>query len=276
MQPIAMHLRLRRVLIALIATPGCSGFDMGWGATGVCEVGGLSVAYDGPTDKMAGTWGQMQSRVSISDVALVGRVTTTTTALYRVVITGVASPFSLSVETCSVENESDNAMAQSRMSVGFVPALPVLQRTLTLETCGEDGLRIHVPRMVVVEGATLTDPENDALPTEGDDPRVVDFDGDGQPGFTVQVSGMVEGDMYVVQREWSEWIGVVTGRNTFDGTVLWGQEQSVVGASTWFLSGQTPTTTDADPAKNRFWTTRVDDDADCAAIIADRVDLFAR
>ena len=37
------------------------------------------------------------------------------------------------------------------------------------------------------------------LPGEADDPRVVDADSDGNPGVTVQVRGLIDGEVYMVQ-----------------------------------------------------------------------------
>ena len=47
----------------------------------------------------------------------------------------------------------------------------------------------EVDRGVWVVGADLTDPLNEALPIDGEDPRVVDVDADGEPGVAMYIQG---------------------------------------------------------------------------------------
>ena len=54
------------------------------------------------------------------------------------------------------------------------------------------GRQIPRPEPVPWGGATCTCPLSDVPPTSASDCRVVDADGDGEPGFTVQVSGPVQ------------------------------------------------------------------------------------
>lgn len=78
----------------------------------------------------------------------------------------------------------------------------------------------------IVIGAELADP-NDPLPTEGDDPRVRDDDGDGNPGVTIHNSA--QGEQYSASRtRVTSLVGQVVDSDAIDG------EQSAVGESSLF------------------------------------------
>jgi len=63
------------------------------------------------------------------------------------------------------------------------------QRNLCQQWCGQ--LELTLPNAIEVPGANLVDPACDALPTDPNDPRVVDSDNDGYPGISVGLSGLI-------------------------------------------------------------------------------------
>lgn len=69
----------------------------------------------------------------------------------------------------------------------FYQAIPVVEQSFSMPS-GELGAEYAPPPSIVVVGAALTDPEHEELPTEAEDPRVEDTDGDGRPGVTVENS----------------------------------------------------------------------------------------
>ena len=66
----------------------------------------------------------------------------------------------------------------------------------------------------MVVGANLDDPAHDALPTDANDARVVDADGDGQPGVTVNNS--LGGEQHIVFRN----VGTSKGRVLSSNEIL--------------------------------------------------------
>jgi len=92
----------------------------------------------------------------------------------------------------------------------------------------------------------------------------------------VHFAGLVDGDVYLVQRQWSTLRGVATGGNRIDGRIQWGEERSVLGATSIFLRSQPPSRSDPDPEASYFRTTRIEAGVDCAGIVAQRDTLFAR
>ncbi len=95
------------------------------------------------------------------------------------------------------------------------------------------------PLQVVVLGADLADPANDALPTEGNLANAVDQDNDGNPGVTVETkvalcSGTQE--LYVALRTGVLLDGVVEDSNTIAGAMEATLEQEILGMSDRCLS----------------------------------------
>ncbi len=79
------------------------------------------------------------------------------------------------------------------------------------------------------------------LPTQAEHPDVRDIDGDGQPGFTVVIEGLVSGEVRLVRRERLRFAGSVDKirmRGEPDLTV----EQNLLSASTSLLETPIPET----------------------------------
>ena len=100
-----------------------------------------------------------------------------------------------------------------------------------------NGCHVAFEKHYNVAGATVSfysDPMQ-TLPTasqqaSGSTPGWEDWDGDGQPGYTLNVTGLVTGQIYIVTRSWSEWTGDVAGNaSTFNLAVDWNSEQDVLG-----------------------------------------------
>ncbi|MFU8802556.1 MAG: hypothetical protein ACNA8W_01990 [Bradymonadaceae bacterium] len=79
-------------------------------------------------------------------------------------------------------------------------------------------------------GVRLDEPLTDALPTEPDDPKVVDADGDGDPGVTLLMEG-TDCRRYVVQRQIVRYTGRVTTPNQLDGQSVTATDTAVLGAT---------------------------------------------
>jgi hypothetical protein len=127
-----------------------------------------------------------------------------------------------------------------------------------------------------VSGVKLKNPLTDKLPDDEDDPRILDADRDGHPGLTVQVRGLIDGDLYVVQRDTSEMTGELSADQTrISGTMRWRVQQAVLDATSVFLTGDPPDSKQhRDPKRSTFQMARVAPGASCAALIAQRKQLF--
>jgi hypothetical protein len=200
------------------------------------------------------------------------RVQTTNFLLHRV----RESDGGLVVESryCHIEQEP---LGRVRTSLGprFVAAMPSWEASLTRDSESEDAGAMRLAEAVMVLGARLDDPADDALPADADDPRITDPDGDGNPGVTVEVSGFVSGQVYVVQRLVRGLLGTATPDGRATGTVIGTGNQVVIGASNAILKTFTPRFEhNPDPKRNTFVWLPVPDGSTCESVMAGRDRLF--
>ncbi|HEY5147344.1 MAG TPA: hypothetical protein VII82_11280 [Polyangiaceae bacterium] len=99
------------------------------------------------------------------------------------------------------------------------------------------GCQVSFEKRYQVLGATTSyfDDPSRALPpvsqqAASGSPGWEDWDQDGNPGFTMNVTGLVTGQLYIVTREWSAWSGAIAARaTTFTLADDWDSEQDVLG-----------------------------------------------
>ena len=134
------------------------------------------------------------------------------------------------------------------------------------------------PWTTEVRGARLDDPERDPLPTRADDVRVVDQDGDGNPGLTVHVSalGFLRGDVYVVQRVRTRLVGALVSADRIEGLIEWTTEQVTLAATSLLFLGALPSRPDPIAEHSTFVLVRINPAWECADILAHRVEIFGR
>ncbi|MCC7073172.1 MAG: hypothetical protein IT383_17760 [Deltaproteobacteria bacterium] len=118
----------------------------------------------------------------------------------------------------------------------FTSSIPVVHAELALSGVAL-GAVFDPPPSVVVAGAELAHPEDDALPTSEDDERVRDADGDGKPGVTVINS--VGGEQNITFRNRGDTRGLVMSSNRIVGEQVGDlsalPESSVLGVGNGFL-----------------------------------------
>ena len=254
------------ILAALLAVSPGAGADEDAGSAG----GATTVS----AADFAGTWAQLRVLTAVVDIPVLGRVKVTTTAVIRMAMSGSGRNLEISGQACSIEQEMDTSLLRSVFPEGLARHAGRFESTASLRV--EDGeIRFFQPRRWLIFGARLDDPEHEELPTDPDDERVVDSDRDGKPGVTVHFEGLASGDVYLVQRQWSTMRGVADG-DRIDGSIQWGEERSVLDATSVLLKTSPPSRPDSDPSSSYFRMTRVGEDDDCAAILAERDTLFAR
>lgn len=126
-------------------------------------------------------------------------------------------------------------------------------------------------------GIRLDDPATESLPTDPNDPRIVDDDGDGKPGLTVtiRVSDALTGELYIARREIFAWTAVLVDLDVIEGTVDDDSEQLVIGASDPIFEGSgSGWVQHPDPTKSPLLLRRVDATWDCNRLAAERDTLF--
>lgn len=167
-------------------------------------------------------------------------------------------------EVCRFRLESPTAFVKVEFPDAFRAALapPMLDARVEYR---DDALYFEQPRMTAVLGAALQRPLGEPLPARADDPRVVDADGDGKPGVTIRVTGLVDGEMYLVQRSWSAMAGRATSSLRIEGALLHDKEEVVLGATHAVLAAFPPTR--PDPARSYFILERLPQTATCAEAV---------
>ena len=212
---------------------------------------------------LSGQWAVEQTNTAHSQVPVVGTLTSTTTAKLLVDIEQQGANLRLHSTTCSVDIEDATTLVRTILPDRFVNSIPSTTRRGRL--VDDNGhFELQLPRNYMVHGARFDDIREEAMPDDDSDPRVEDQDGDGNPGVTVKIEGIVSGDIYVVQRSWDAWRGRIENPDTITGVLHWGVEQSILGASTRFLRIQPKTQADEDPTQNPFSMRRLDGgDTEC-------------
>ena len=137
-------------------------------------------------------------------------------------------------------------------------------------------VRVHRSATPTPVGIRLADPANQALPTDPNDPRIVDDDGDGKPGITVTIAaGPLQGEIYLARREIFAWDATLTRPGRLVGTVTDTSEQLLIGASNpLFATAASHWVQVTDRTKSPIVLRKVDRSWDCARLKAERERLF--
>jgi hypothetical protein len=237
--------------------------------------GDWSADVDIPAD-FSGTYASLQISAHYSNVPMIGDVQYRNVALCRLSIAQQGAQLTVDTEICSLESESDTDLVQTVFPDAFVRSLPVTRRPAAVMPA-TDGYRFYAPRFYEVRGVDLADPERDPLPTDPSDPRIQDPDGDNHPGLTVRITGIVDGEVYVIQRTWSVMDGMAPQAGeiqAISGLIAWGDEQVVLGADNPVLESPREGYTDPVPENSHFNMKRVAAGKSCADIVAERDVLF--
>jgi hypothetical protein len=176
---------------------------------------------------------------------------------------------------CFSEQRTDQPIRTS-LSDAATQAIQPPPATLEVDVV-DDVLRIRRPATPTPVGIRLDDPFNEPLPTDPNDPRIVDDDGDGKPGSDGHDRGHRGLHRRAVHRprEIFAYEAFLTEPDLLTGVVTDDSEQLVIGASDPIFAsspanwGQHP-----DLAKSPIILRRVDADWDCARLAAERDDLF--
>jgi hypothetical protein len=110
-----------------------------------------------------------------------------------------------------------------------------------------DGVRIlALPPVTEIVGAVLAAP-GDPLPTKIDDATVIDQDGDGIPGITIVVSGIVNGSLYAVQEQVTSFSAIAVAADRVEGVLAYASNQNVLASDPPSLAQYYAGATSPDP-----------------------------
>jgi hypothetical protein len=167
---------------------------------------------------------------------------------------------------------------QSGVETYFDPAAveAIEPRLQEVELTLEDGLwRMYRPESPVLLGIT-GDPDQ-PLSTDPDDPAIIDADGDGKPGVTVniKIAGIINGEIYITRREIYRNHLTLEPDGVISGWVEDLSEQFVIDATMRILRQPSNNVQVADPGLNPIILVPVEADVDSAGeLMALRDELF--
>jgi len=224
-----------------------------------------SFAADPVPPNVAGTWAQLQVQTSIATIPVAGDVVSKTVAILRVEIVQNSKRLKIHSTPCHVEVDSEIDMVRTVVPAAMIDAIGTQEFRARL-THGDKGWTFYQPPVMQTLGVVLSDAWREKMPTDADDPRVIDADADGKPGVTVRIEGVIDGAIYVAQRSWSRLEGIVTN-GRIKGSLTWQTEQSVLDATSIMLSQSPRTRPSVMPKANYFRAIQVDPRATCEDIL---------
>jgi hypothetical protein len=206
---------------------------------------------------VSGVWTEIQVLSEFATLPLVGEVARTSTVTLRVTIEQAGSRLVLRAHYCATEIDSGSAIASTVIPDAFLASLGEIVAEASIDASAAP-TRFVQPWTTEVRGARLEDPERDPLPTQADDPRVVDQDGDGK------------------QRVRTRLVGTLVSPDRIEGVVEWTTEQVTLGATNPLFLGNLPNRPDTVPEHSFFILQRVDATWECEDILAQWDALFDR
>jgi len=220
-------------------------------------------AFGTPPD-LQGTWAMLQVYPRIAQLPLVGESTQTSHVVQLVDVQQNGMSLVMTDRYCFTAIEESSSLATTEIPDAFMRALRPSPREATLGE-QDDVITFTQTRYFEIRGAVLKNPETEELPVDPADPRVIDQDGDGFPGMTVNVTllGLMEAQIYVVQRVQYQLQGVVLSMDRIEGLVAWTDEQIVLEATSPLLMAGSESIQDPDPTKHFFVMLRAEEDWTC-------------
>jgi len=197
---------------------------------------------------------------SRSKVPFAGTTDVVTRSLVKVSVSEQDGVWTQSQELCAVEIDGDSR-ATTVLPQAFIDAVPDQKYPIKVSASGsyeaDPGLTILGYDPNVTGGA---------LPQKGSSPGVLDFDGDGHPGGTVEVKMPVFGTvkMYIAQAGWSRYVGTARAGRIEGKVEIVRMDQRTLGASISAFAANPKI--EAVPEKSRFFLERLTTDRSCSSL----------
>ena len=257
------------VAILLVLAAGCSGSDDGVdssaGGSGASNVTALPAG----AESLAGRYAHFDAVAYQDD------------AMKTLIISTGFSDLELrdgqmwnQMTFCHADTVTDQDIEVSISDAATAAIIPV---ATPVEVTDVDGvLRVARPATPTAIGIALEDPANEPLPADPNDPRIIDADGDGNPGVTssVKVSEDLQGDIYLARREIFAYALTQQSPDRLAGSITDRSEQLIIGASNPLFLASAQWEQIDDTSRNPVIWQRVEADWDCARLAAERPGLF--
>ena len=211
--------------------------------------------------EIEGYFGQRVTLSGIAEVPVLGFQETNTVGLGLVKIDNQEGILSYRVQTCETKIQRADDIVTTLIPEAFIESIPIAYRTGFI-----DDNQVHFSQLIELNGIVLNDPLMDELPTDKEDERIFDQDDDGLPGVTVFVSGLISGQINLIQRTITQLSGEFDG-NKITGLIRWTIDEQILGSDQELLAMGAPITPNIDPARSVFELVRIPSEFNCDALI---------
>jgi hypothetical protein len=212
---------------------------------------------------LSGRWMMAQLSTTVARVPVIGDVYARSRLVALLNLTHEGDRLHGKGVLCRLDIDSGSRLVSTTLPAAFLRSLPRPFVDARLVHDADGPLRFEQARQTVVVGAHLPVPERDPLPRGPDDPRVYDQDGDGHPGVTIEIGGIINGEIYVTQRSWTALSGTASGPEGFSGSLRFGNEQVVLDATSHMLAD--PPVSRPVPSQSWFRLVRLPKSTPCLA-----------
>ena len=239
--------------------------DGGAATDALTDVGGEA----GPRDNRE-TWARIQVMTGLADLPAFGLKLNQTVGFIRFTIHESPDGLMATEETCHIEiRRPEVPEVTTLIPEAFTASIPIAKRGVLVS---DDGAIIFT-QIIELHGVHLVDRQNDPLPADAEDPRIFDQDQDGKPGLTVQIGGLLEGEIQLVQRNHTRLVGQRNG-DRMHGLLEWESEESILEASNDLLKIPVPVEKHRESALSYFTAVKIDEAMSCVDITAQGDALF--
>jgi hypothetical protein len=237
----------------------------------VCDV---DTPYE--LEDISGRWAYLEVQSLLVTSSFTGDFSNRVVSLQLFEVSQNGTELSIEASWCDRFVVDPEAPVRAVLPAEFVAALTDATLEGSYSQDAEGAWHFEVPTWYQSEGAELediTDPE--LLPTEPDDPAVVDQDQDGQPGMTVELQGVMQGSTYVVQWARLSLDGIPVSDDRIQGALDFDAREIVLASEPAMIRDLVePSTPNLDGCASFFVLVRLPEDADCATINEQRETLF--
>ncbi len=256
------------------ASPTDAGPDAGSAGPGGCATP-LLPAEPVELADLSGRWAQVQIAASLASIPGIGVSEDRTLTLLLSDHVQDGEEVTVTNKICGFRMESQVSLVTTLFPDKFVDSLEDVTRAVTYRKDESGHYRYEAGRVWEARGIKLGSLESDELPESADDERVWDQDVDGKPGMTILVSGGINGELQLIQRNWTELSGWPTAADRIEGRQPFHTDQVFIGSDPQALKALAPeASADPDPCKSSFHMVRVADDADCEWLLEHEKELL--
>ncbi len=250
---------------------GGGGVPVPEGGPGIGEEICAEAAPAVPVDDISGRWAYLEVQTQIVQAPAIAD------PFQNVVVTAV-----LLDQTQDGDSVNGTGTVCHRHTDGSVVSVAIPDRVIEsidpfpyTATYSADGSYVMDPVYLLL-GYVPDDPTDvSELPASADDERVYDQDGDGNPGVTMVLSGLMDGQVYAVQWNRIAPAGATVAEDRIEGLLDFDLAEHVIGSDPALIAQLTPEAfPDPEPCWSTFRMVRVPDEADCAWLEAELVTLF--